>query len=302
MANIRDLSIGDVKKFVNNKTLNNDEIYAKAFNMMADKSTSYKNVSINIVEWMMAYNVLKRNPNFKMYHIEDVRKLKTLRREKLAKSLGLTRNYYYYNNTIINILRYMHKLEGELKFEENLDLYKPLLLNSDLNGVVDLLKAKPSLKNLILNILPEILKNNFDNNLDDTFYFSEKDFLKDLFELKEFEMLEKSILIYKDLDESFDGYYVLFNSFFHEKMLDKYFKMLPKGYIFDSRLIDEELNEDPEVYYLIHETLKYAINNNDKNLIFNIKGIWLLIIRFNYRYRITDDKIKIINTLLYSKV
>ena len=65
----------------------------------------------------MAYNALKRNPNFKMYHIEDVRNLSINERNTLAKSLGMKKNDI---NNIINILRYMHKLEGELKFEEKL--------------------------------------------------------------------------------------------------------------------------------------------------------------------------------------
>ena len=41
MANIHDLNINVVKKFVNNKTpLSNDQIYDEAFNMMQRKSTS----------------------------------------------------------------------------------------------------------------------------------------------------------------------------------------------------------------------------------------------------------------------
>lgn len=68
----------------------------------------------------MAYNALKRNPNFKMYHIQDVRNLTFRERDILAKSLGMKGNNI---DNIINILRYMHKLEGDLKFEENLDLY-----------------------------------------------------------------------------------------------------------------------------------------------------------------------------------
>lgn len=50
MANIRDLEINSVKKFVNDKNLlSDDQVYDKEFSMMMKKSTSYKNAPTNII-------------------------------------------------------------------------------------------------------------------------------------------------------------------------------------------------------------------------------------------------------------
>lgn len=165
MANIQDVDLKAIKTLLSTNNIEIPEkrrdIYDKAMNLMNKISTSYEMIPISIIEWMLAYNALKRNIIDKSYHIKDLRKLSKIEQNVLAKNLGM-KGYNIEN--IINILRYIHKLEGELKFEENLDLYKPLLLNSELNTVIDLLKSKPSLKPLILEILPEIIKNDYDIN------------------------------------------------------------------------------------------------------------------------------------------
>ena len=183
--------------------------------------------------------------------------------------------------------------------KKNLDLYKPLLLNFDLYGVINLLKAKPSLRNLILEILPEILQKDFDinnGNIDPVI-----DFMIELIDLKEFEILGKSILIYKDLDEDFYPEYILFSQFSRRKILDEYFKMLPKNHIFEDEVIDIELKNGgtgSDVYYLIYETLKYAINENDKSLRYRIRDIWNTISDPEEEYEFTEEQIKTINNLL----
>ena len=276
MANIQDVDIGAIKILLSTNNIEipekRYEIYDKALNLMNKRSTSYENVPISIIEWMLAYNALKRNLINKSYHIRDLRKLSKIDQNTLAKSLGMEGNNI---ENIINILRYMHKLEGELKFEENLDLYKPLLLNSQLNTVINLLKSKPSLKPLILEILPEIIKNNYDINGDDSAY----DFLSKLIDMKDEALIKRVIKVYDDYVEDFNAYYVLASSFFESKQLDLLFEILPKNYDINvlQEAIDSIIRSDltsEEYYYILHESLKYAVRVKSKDLFEYLGYIW----------------------------
>lgn len=122
MADVRDIDIEDVKILLSTNNIkipnSQNEIYDIAFDLMNDKNTSYDDVSINVIEWMKAYNALKKNSIIESYNIEDIELLSTIERNKLAKNLGMRGDNI---NNIINILRYMHKLKPSIlpeKLEE----------------------------------------------------------------------------------------------------------------------------------------------------------------------------------------
>ena len=279
MANIQDVDLEAITILLSTNNIEipekRSEIYDKAFSLMNKKSTSYEKVPISVIEWMLAYNALKNNLIDKSYHIRDLRKSSKTDQNALAKRLGMKGNNI---ENIINILRYMHKLEGELKFEENLDLYKPLILNSELSTVIDLLKSKRSLRPLVLELLPEIIKKDYDiyGFLD---HDSAYNFIGKLIDTKDANLVKKAINVYHDLDEEFDPYYVLISHFFENKQLGLLFEILPKNYDINvleeaiDSLLKSELTAE-EYYYLIHESLKYAIRVKSKQLFEYMGYVW----------------------------
>ena len=170
----------------------------------------------------------------------------------------------------------MHKLEVDLKFEENLDLYKSLLLNSELNTVLDLLESKPSLRPLVLEILPEIIKKDYNINGEDSAY----DFIGNLIDTKDAALIKKAIKVYYDLDKDFNPHHVLISSFFDTKQLGLFFETLPKNY--DINMLEEAIGTEiretsmgpEEYYYLINESLKYAIRVKSKQLFEYLRAAW----------------------------
>ena len=298
MANVQDIDIEAIKVLlsINNIEIpdKKHEIYDKAFSLMNNESTSYEGVPTSIIEWMLAYNALKKSVIKKSYHIRDLRKLSKIDQNVLAKSLGMKGNNV---DNIVNILRYMHKLEGELKFEENLDLYKPLLLNSDLFTVINLLESKQSLKPLVLEILPEILKNDYNINGDDYAY----QFVAELLHIKDMDLIKRSIKVYGDLIKDFDPYH-LFDSFFLSKQLELLFEMIPKNYNINVLIegIDLMLESDlesEEYYYLIHESLKYAVRIKNKELFEHLEHIW-----DNVKNELTEEENAKIRSLFETKL
>ncbi len=142
MTDIQDLSLGHVKKFLSKNGIfvpkNKDEIYDKAFKLMNEKFTLYDDVDISIIQWMLAYNALKRNAINKIYHINDINNLSEIELSKLAKNLGLKRNNI---DNIIKVLRFMHKFDSKLEQETVTGIYDldKLLLqtidNEELNNL-----------------------------------------------------------------------------------------------------------------------------------------------------------------------
>jgi hypothetical protein len=110
MTDIHDLNLDDIKKFllVNKILVSDNEMYDKAFDLMNNKSTSYKNVSISIIEWMMAHNALKMGMVTNSYDIDEIKNLSLIDRKTIAKNLGMQGDKI---ENILNILRYMHKLK-----------------------------------------------------------------------------------------------------------------------------------------------------------------------------------------------
>src|SRR5436190_16665330 len=119
MANVHDIDIEDIKILLSKNNIKipeiKDEIYDIAFDLMNEKSTSYDDVPISIIEWMMAHNALKKNIINKTYYSDDIKALSTVEINKLSKSLGMKSNNI---DNIINILRYMHKLKNSIISEQ----------------------------------------------------------------------------------------------------------------------------------------------------------------------------------------
>jgi len=126
MADIHDINIDHIKILLlaNNIKIpeSEDEIYDIAFNLMNKNTTSYKDVPINIIQWMMAYNAIKINAIVKSYYIDEIKSLSDIERNALAKTLGMKGNNI---DNIVNILRYMHKLKEvkNIKLEEEIPVY-----------------------------------------------------------------------------------------------------------------------------------------------------------------------------------
>lgn len=112
MSDIRDLKISHIKKFLEvNKRSDGSDIYSVALSLMKDPNTIYDDVDISIIEWMLAYNVLHKKISIPIYTANDIKNLPELEFNKLAKSLGLSNNNV---DNVINILRFLHKLEPDL--------------------------------------------------------------------------------------------------------------------------------------------------------------------------------------------
>lgn len=139
MADITDLNINYVINFLEENGIispkTTKQIYDKAFKLMMKKTTTYNEVDISIIEWMLAYNAIQNNAITETYHIDDIISMTASEQNELAKSLGMKGNNI---NNIINILRYMHKLY-KISLTGNYDIDKLLLQTIDskeLNNLV----------------------------------------------------------------------------------------------------------------------------------------------------------------------
>ena len=291
MADIRDLSIPDLREFLSandiydyrgalsvNRTKSFDDIYNIAFDLMKNKNTKYDDVPISIIEWMLAHNALQRKINIPSYTRSQIEKLSANDLNRLSKLLGLSKDNI---DNVINILRYMRKLkESELDFEINTDLYTNLLLNSNFQTIIDLLKAKPSLKDRISELFYDILI--YNKGINDfygqtykgingvAFYSETSNFVESLIDLRYFDLIEKILPIISEDDNL--NYINLVELFAEKRYLDKYFKYFPKKYrpIFRLKVANTLNNTKVSPYYLIDKILETAINNKNLDMINSI--------------------------------
>ena len=153
MSNIRELDLKNLKHFllINNVKIPkyDDDIYDKAFELMGKKTSVYDDKDISIIEWMLAYNALKRKVINKIYHIDDIDNMSGLELSKLAKSLGMLKPNI---SSIINILRFMHKFDTKGERETITGVY-------DFDNVLLKVVEPKDLDNLILNNYLETLLN-----------------------------------------------------------------------------------------------------------------------------------------------
>lgn len=112
MTSIRDIPYEDIKIFLkdNNKTFKNKD---DAYNIAIDLFTDKKSIghTISIIEWMMAFNLLKNKINIPHYNIYEIDNMSQYEINQLAKLLTMKGNN---RDNIKNILRYLHKLDEKM--------------------------------------------------------------------------------------------------------------------------------------------------------------------------------------------
>ena len=294
MADIRDLSISDLREFLSandiydyrgalsvNRTKSFDDIYNVAFDLMKSKNTKYDDVPISIIQWMLAHNALQKKLNIPSYTRSQVEKLNMNDLLRLSKLLGLTKSNI---DNVLNILRFMHKLkESELDFEINTDLYTNLLINSNFETIIKLLKSKPSLKDRIVELFYDILA--YNKGIPD-FYKKTFNFVRELIDLKYFDLIEKILPIISENDDR--NYFDLVELFAEKHYLNKYFKYFPNEYrpIFRFSIGKALYSKKVSAYYLIHKILKTAINNQNLDMIKSIVDQLNLILNYGGKFDI----------------
>jgi hypothetical protein len=214
----------------------------------------------NILLWILAYNALQNNAiaKDKIYTTKELYNLSEFEINKLAKSLGMKKNNI---DNIQEILLYMGKLHGDLDFgnKQHKDLWETLLLNSDFDGVISLLKSDPNTHDTIIKLLPQIIKRNLDTSINYDMRF--KNFMSSLIKLNYPDLIDESLKIYSDL----------FYDFVKAKNLDIYFENIPVD-LDENKLLNlvekahDKAYDTNEETYFIYEVLKYA-RNNDKEII-----------------------------------
>ena len=151
MADVYDIDIENIILLLSKNNIkipdSRNEIYDIAFDLMNDKNTSYDDVPISIIEWMMAHNALKKNSSINFYEIEDIKTLTIIDRKNLAKNLGMGGDNI---DNIINILRYMHKLKEPIILPEKLEEEIPTYAVYSIKGRKKILMLfKPRIREVI---------------------------------------------------------------------------------------------------------------------------------------------------------
>jgi len=137
MTDIYDIPLDDVKKFllINKIKIPNLEnaIYDRAFELMTNKNTIFQPNSI--LEWSIAYNALGRKVIIHDYTVAQTKRFYDAELQRLERILDMETIDH---NHIINILKYMHKIKEDMKFEEywNYIGNKLILLESLHNHIV----------------------------------------------------------------------------------------------------------------------------------------------------------------------
>lgn len=120
MTSVYDIPYKDIEIFLisNKKSYESkDDAYDKALILLKDKNA--KGHTINIIEWMMAYNLLKNKVDVPNYTIYEINKLSQVKIDQLAKLLTMNSNNI---ENIKNILRYLHKLDENVNIGTNKEL------------------------------------------------------------------------------------------------------------------------------------------------------------------------------------
>lgn len=125
---IRDIPLDDIKllfKYNNIKYSDNDDLYKKTLKLIKlYTNRKYQMVisTISIVEWMLAKRIKKRkHKKIPSYTIDE---LKNLSRPDILELITLLKmNHFYSIDIIINVMKYLHKIEDEFHIYNYIDLY-----------------------------------------------------------------------------------------------------------------------------------------------------------------------------------
>ena len=159
MTSIYDIPYEDIIIFLeaNNKNFKNDEAYILARSLLKDKKAVGH--TINIIEWMIAFNVLRRKINIPNYTIYEIDRMHQNEINKLAKLLMMNGNNI---DNLKNILRYLHKLDESVNISNNQDLTV----------------AGEAIYNIILSNMENKTLNNMDINRYSKLYLEDQKFWK----------------------------------------------------------------------------------------------------------------------------
>ena len=168
MTTIRDIPYEDIKIFLdaNNKNIRDkDDAYDQALKLLKNKKAVGH--TTNIVEWMIAHNLLINNIDVPYYTTKEIDYMSQSEINRLAKKLTMKSNN---KDNIINILRYLHKLEDVSLLPEineiilnnltQLELQNIDISKLTYDGVIDLLQThrnKKEIRKLIYHNLEKII-------------------------------------------------------------------------------------------------------------------------------------------------
>lgn len=166
MTSIYDIPRKDIEIFLlaNNKNIdNNDKDYKLALTLLKDRKTIGHTTSI--IEWMIAYNLLKRKVNIKNYTSYEIDTMSQNKINRLAKLLTMNGNN---KDNIKNILKYLNRLNKEFLISdindiilENLNQIELQNLNIyhlDFDDIIKLLKTHRNKKEIRLFIYANLEK------------------------------------------------------------------------------------------------------------------------------------------------
>jgi len=117
MASIRDIPYKDIEIFLiaNKKAFRGEnDAYDKAKELLKDENM--EGHTDNILEWIIAYNLLKSKVNIPNYTLYEIHKMSQNKLNDLAKLLTMKGNDV---ENIINILRFLHKLDDSVDINTN---------------------------------------------------------------------------------------------------------------------------------------------------------------------------------------
>jgi len=117
MTSIRDIPYKDIEIFLiaNKKTFRGEnDAYDKAKQLLKDENM--EGHTDNILEWIIAYNLLKSKVNIPNYTLYEIDKMSQNELNQLAKLLTMKGND---TENIKNILRFLHKLDDTVDINTN---------------------------------------------------------------------------------------------------------------------------------------------------------------------------------------
>jgi len=131
MADIKDIPIHDIELFLkkNGVKFNKNTAYSDAFKLMK-KGTDYYTDSI--IEWMTAYNLLKLKIDIPLYSKSEILDMSNTELQSLANLLGMDSNKRVH---VLNILKYLHKLEYEEETIFPPEIFRELIGNMNYNSI-----------------------------------------------------------------------------------------------------------------------------------------------------------------------
>ena len=144
MTDIKDIPIHDIELFLkkNGAKFNKNTAYSDAFKLMK-KGTNYYTDSI--IEWMTAFNLLKLKIDIPLYSKYEILDMSNTELQSLANLLGMkTINI----NHIINILKYLHKLENDNDSLFPHEILIELIGNMNYNSIIKTCNSSKDMKKL----------------------------------------------------------------------------------------------------------------------------------------------------------